>query len=136
MPPLSLTTMDGKPWSPADERGHVLVVDIWASWCGPCRKGFPLVEAIAKRHPDVRFAAVSIDEDADAMRAFVAEQKVSVPVVHDVKQAVFEPPLSVTRVPTLLVIDANGMVRHRYEEPSAGEYQAIERDITALTAAR
>ncbi len=136
MPALALTTLDGQPWSPADARGHVLVVNVWASWCQPCRKGFPLVEAMAARHPDVRFAAISIDEDADAMRAFVAAEKVSVPVVHDAAQLVFQPPLSVTLVPTLLVIDAAGVVRHRYEEPSAAEYKAIEHDLGALANGR
>lgn len=132
MPAIRAATLDGMTWSPESARGSVLVVDVWASWCPPCRKGFPRLNAIAARYPSARFIAISIDEERAAMEAFLAEVAVAIPVAHDASQQVLEAPLLVTRVPTVLVIDAAGVIRHRFEEPTAAEYDEIERVIGAL----
>lgn len=135
MPELSVDTLRGDAWSPASARGSVLVVDVWASWCPPCREGVPRVDAIAARHPDARFVALSIDEDRAAMDAFLAEVPVVMPVLHDVRQQVLAAPLLITRVPTVLVIDRGGIIRHRVEEPSSADYEQLERVIAATLAA-
>lgn len=136
MPELSIDTLGGAAWSPASTRGSVLVVDVWASWCPPCREGMPRLDAIAARHPKARFVAVSIDEDRDAMDAFLAQVPVRMPVLHDVRQQFLAAPLLITRVPTVLVIDRGGIIRHRFEEPSSADYAELERSIASLLAAR
>jgi cytochrome c biogenesis protein CcmG/thiol:disulfide interchange protein DsbE len=134
LPALELPLLDGGAWSAASARGKVLVIDVWASWCKPCRKGFPALDALAAR-PDTAVVAISIDEDPAAIRAFLAELPVQVPVVHDAGQSVTRPPLAIGRLPTVLVVDAAGVIRHRLEEPTERDYAALGGLIDDLAAA-
>jgi thiol-disulfide isomerase/thioredoxin len=130
LPALDLSTMEGSRWQPPADR--VLVIDVWASWCKPCRKGFPLLDALASRRTDVAFVAISIDEERDAVDAFLRDQPVALPIALDPDQTVTRPPLAIQRVPTLLVVDATGAIRHRLEEPSAADYQRLEQLIDGV----
>ena len=112
----------------------LLVVDVWASWCKPCRKGFPTLEALAAR-PDVAVVAISIDEDVAAIRAFLAEVPLRAPVAHDAGQTLTRPPLSIARLPTVLVVDAAGVIRHRIEEPTERDYAGLPALVDAVSAA-
>jgi thiol-disulfide isomerase/thioredoxin len=134
LPALELPLLDGGVWAAASARGKVLVIDVWASWCKPCRKGFPTLDALAAR-PDTAVVAISIDEDPAAIRAFLAELPVQVPVVHDAGQAVTRPPLAIGRLPTVLVVDAAGVIRHRLEEPTERDYAALGGLVDDLAAA-
>jgi thiol-disulfide isomerase/thioredoxin len=134
LPALELPLLDGGVWSAASTRGKVLVIDVWASWCKPCRKGFPALDALAAR-PDTAVVAISIDEDPAAIRAFLAELPLQVPVVHDAGQSVTRPPLTIGRLPTVLVVDATGVIRHRLEEPTERDYAALGGLVDDLAAA-
>jgi cytochrome c biogenesis protein CcmG, thiol:disulfide interchange protein DsbE len=133
LPELTLPLVAGGTWSSASARGSALVIDVWASWCKPCSKGFPKLDALAARRSDVAVVAISIDEDTAAIRGFIEQFPVAVPVVHDDKQTLTEPPLHIARLPTVLIVDANGIVRHRLEEPSEHDYDHLE-DLIARTA--
>jgi cytochrome c biogenesis protein CcmG, thiol:disulfide interchange protein DsbE len=132
LPALTFPLLDGGSWTSESARGRVLVVDVWASWCQPCKKGFPRLAALAKR-PDVAVVAVSIDEDAAAMRAFLADVAIGFPVAHDAAQTLTEAPVRVARLPTVLVVDRAGQIRHRLEEPKEADYDELGRMVDALT---
>lgn len=124
MPEVTLPRLAGGTWSSTSARGSALVVDVWASWCKPCSKGFPKLDALAARRSDVSVIAISIDEDAAAAREFVAQHPLGVPIVQDAEQAVTRP-LGVDRLPTVLLVDADGTVRYRIEEPSERDYDDL-----------
>jgi cytochrome c biogenesis protein CcmG/thiol:disulfide interchange protein DsbE len=134
LPALELPLLDGGAWSAASARGKVLVIDVWATWCKPCRKGFPALGALAAR-PDVAVVGISIDEDAAAIRAFLAETPLAAPIVHDGAQSVTRPPLTIARLPTVLVVDAAGVIRHRIEEPTERDYSSLASLVDQLAAA-
>ena len=134
LPTLSLPLLDGGSWSSDAARGKVLVIDVWASWCKPCRKGFPRLDALARDRPDVAVVAITIDEDPAAIRAFLAETPLAVPVAHDAAQTLTEPPLRVARLPTVLVVDTGGRIRHRLEEPIEADYDDLARLVDELRA--
>lgn len=92
-------------------RGHVVVLDFWASWCPPCRASIPALDAYAREHPDVIVLGVNVESDRPAsfVRSAHASLGATYPTVHDADgriQAAYE----ITGLPTILVIDADGEV--------------------------
>jgi thiol-disulfide isomerase/thioredoxin len=129
LPSLNLPLLAGGTWSSTSARGSVLVIDVWASWCKPCAKAFPKLDAFAASHPDVKVVAISIDEDLAAASDFAASLRV--PAAHDANQSVTRAPLGITRLPTLLVVDRDGIVRRRIDEPTERDYDRLE-ELTKL----
>lgn len=90
------------------------VLNVWASWCGPCREEFPALLAAVKRHPGVRLVLVSADFDTElaAVRAFLREQGVTDTsyVKQDLDQAFIDglEPKWTGALPATLVFDADG----------------------------
>jgi thiol-disulfide isomerase/thioredoxin len=119
LPELTLPLVDGGTWSSTSARGAPLVIDVWASWCKPCSKGFPQLNALAA---NVNVVAITIDEDPAAIRDFVAQHPLRVPIAHDTEQSVTKAPLHIERLPTVLIVDKDGRIRHRLEEPTEDDY--------------
>ena len=134
LPAIELPLLQGGTWRSADALGSVLVVDFWASWCKPCRKGFPLLDELARTHHAARFVAISLDEDEQAVRAFLREVSTALPIALDSAQWSAGAPLTIARVPTVIVVDQRGIVRLRVEEPTTDDYARIERTIAGLLA--
>lgn len=136
LPALTLPRITGGTWSSTSARGSVLVIDVWASWCPPCSKGFPRLDALAKRRPDVVVVAISIDDDPEAVRDFIAKFPLAVPVAHDIDKQVTRDPIRVTALPAVLIVDGAGVIRHRLEKPSEHDYDHLEElvDRTAVRA--
>lgn len=93
-------------------RGHVVVLDFWASWCPPCRASVPAIEAFSRAHPDVRVVGVNVEAHRDP--AFVADAHArlgaSYPTVQDVDGSL-ERAYGIRGLPTLLVVDRDGVIR-------------------------
>ena len=132
MPALTLPHLTGDAtWDSTSVRGSMLVIDVWASWCKPCSKGFPKLDALAARRSDISIVAITIDEDPTAARDFLAEFPLRVPVLHDAEQVVTRAPLGVARLPTLLLVDKTGTIRRRLEEPKEKDYEDLETLVDA-----
>lgn len=84
---FTLAVLDGKgaKVSLASQKGKVVVLDFWATWCGPCRRWMPIVAKLEKETAgkNVKFFAVNVREPAATVRAYVQQQKVEVPVLLD-----------------------------------------------------
>ncbi len=94
-----------------DLTGKILVVDFWASWCGPCRKALPLLSDLHKEYSPkgVVFIAVSLDEDRKDMDAFLKKSPIPFAVVRDPKGKLASK-LSVEGIPTSFVVGKDGKV--------------------------
>jgi thiol-disulfide isomerase/thioredoxin len=108
---VSGTSLDGEEIDLADSRGRVTVVNVWASWCPPCRSETPtLVEAAAEL--DATFVGINIRESAETAAAFERNQNVPYPSIHDEGGETllgfgrYSPRLP----PTTLVLDRQGRV--------------------------
>jgi cytochrome c biogenesis protein CcmG, thiol:disulfide interchange protein DsbE len=116
--------------------GRVRVVDFWATWCEPCQDQLPHLDALATRYGDegLAVAAVSFDEDRALLDAFLAEHPLSIPVLWDRGGARLSEPLDVQRLPTTLVLDRRGLVRHVHVGYDAAAGDRLEAEIRVLLA--
>lgn len=115
---FSVAMLDGSRLRDADLRGTVSVLNVWGSWCGPCRAEAPeLVDAADALGPDVQFYGVNVRDSPDAARAFERAFDIPYPSVRPDESAgallAFGGVLSAVAVPTTVVVDANGEVAAR-----------------------
>ena len=82
---FTLTDLQGKQWTLQDLRGKVVLVNFWATWCPPCKKEMPDLEALYQKFKDQGFVilAISEDEETEKVAPFIAEQKVTYPILLD-----------------------------------------------------
>ncbi len=119
----------------ADLRGKVVLVDFWASWCGPCAASFPVLDELyRKRHADgVEVLAVSVDEERSAADAFLATRPHALPVYFDPKgeaAAAFR----LDGMPSSFVLDRRGRIRFTHVGYDASVRAAHAREIDELLA--
>jgi len=117
-PVLTGTTLDDKSWSLADQAGKVVVLNVWGSWCPPCRKEGPdLIAASKELGESVRFIGLNTrDLDKAPARKFVQEFGVPFPSIYDPDGKAllrFRGQISPKAIPTTLVIDKSGKVAAR-----------------------
>jgi cytochrome c biogenesis protein CcmG, thiol:disulfide interchange protein DsbE len=89
-PDFTLPTLIADPTSVRDFRGHVVVVNFWATWCPPCVEEVPGLEKFAEQMRDqgVKVLGVSVDRDDETLRRFVAQYRMSFTIARDPEQAV------------------------------------------------
>jgi thiol-disulfide isomerase/thioredoxin len=111
---LSGETLDGTPLDVADYRGQVVVVNYWASWCGPCRGEAPALVAAHKQLPRAQFVGLDHNNDLNAnARAFVRSYGVPYPSVYDSGGKLllaFNGAVPPTSLPSTIVLDSAGRV--------------------------
>jgi thiol-disulfide isomerase/thioredoxin len=110
---FTLTRLDGSPFKLDDHRGKVIVMNFWATWCGPCVTEMPLFEktmAKYKEDKDVFFLAISTDEDRELVAPYLKRYKYTFPVVYD---EYLNDLFGVSSIPTTIILDRNGGVSFR-----------------------
>jgi thiol-disulfide isomerase/thioredoxin len=110
---FTLTTLDGKKFAMAGLKGKVVVLDFWATWCGPCRAQHPLYAQTSERfreNPGVVFLSIDADDDRSLVKPFLDEVKWPDPVYFEdgLTRA-----LRVFAFPTTIVLDKRGQVFSR-----------------------
>lgn len=121
-PGFQLPSLAGASVSLDDYRGQVVVLNFWASWCGPCRKEMPILEQVHKQYKAKGMTLVGINvepESADALK-FLKSTPVSFPILFDRDSAVSKQ-YQVQGMPNTVILDRTGKVRyvHRGYQPGA-----------------
>jgi thiol-disulfide isomerase/thioredoxin len=115
-PEFKLSALDGKPLSLADAHGKVILLNFWATWCGPCRAEIPdLIELQAKYKDRLQIIGLTVDdEDAGAVQQVVKETGINYPVA----MASAEVRLKyggIAALPTSFMLDSEGRVMQKHE---------------------
>lgn len=114
-PPIEGEGLDGERLALADYRGKVVVLNLWASWCGPCRLEEPQLERLWRQYKDkgVQFLGMNLRDQRAAARAFRDEFNVTYPSFYDPSTALVVH-LGVAVLPTTFVIGADGQILLRF----------------------
>jgi thiol-disulfide isomerase/thioredoxin len=112
VPALTLNDVDGNQHSLGDYRGQVMLVNMWATWCPPCRAEMPTLEAFYRDHANDGFVMIGINdgETLDLVTPFVSEYGLSFPIWLDPTYR-SETAFETINLPSSFVIDRQGRVR-------------------------
>jgi len=111
-PELSGMTLTGVNY--IREPGKVAVVNVWASWCSPCRAEAPTLVALSEKYPDVQFIGILTRDNLVNAEAFVRSRKIAYPtLIDDALLIGFKESLPANAIPSTIVIDSQGYVAAR-----------------------
>jgi cytochrome c biogenesis protein CcmG, thiol:disulfide interchange protein DsbE len=109
--PVAANGEPGARMNLADLKGHAVILDFWASWCGPCAAEAPVIDRVARRYEKKGLVVlgVNVDDSPEIIRAYASQKGLSYPMVIDVgKDASLK--YGVDKLPSLIVIDKQGQV--------------------------
>ena len=109
--PLTMETIDGELLDMSDLRGKVVLVNFWATWCGPCREEIPYLASLTERYPE-HLVVIGVSEDAggvDMVEAFADQYGVNYPIVMSTPEIKRAFP-GVFALPTSFVVDPDGQM--------------------------
>jgi peroxiredoxin len=134
-PPFHLDRLDGSRFDLADRKGKVVVLDFWATWCGPCMQSMPLVEEVIDGYADrnVELLAVNMEEQPDQVKSVVERHKFKVSVAIDSDGAVAAK-YAVTAIPQTVVIDRDGNIARLFVGGGKATAEALKKALDELMA--
>lgn len=110
---FTLTKIDGSPLKLDDHRGKVIVMNFWATWCGPCLTEMPMFEktvAKYKNDKDVVFLAITTDEDRELVAPFLKQYKFNLPIAY---AEYLDEHFAISSIPTTIILDRKGEISFR-----------------------
>jgi peroxiredoxin len=126
-PAFTLTALSGQQGALSQYKGQVVMVNFWATWCGPCQQEMPLLDQMYKKYKPAGFTliGVNVDKESPAVKELLARKPVSFPVLLDPANQVSKA-YHVDEMPSSVIIDRKGEIRyiHRgYRPGDENEYQ-------------
>ncbi|MEJ2681920.1 MAG: TlpA disulfide reductase family protein [Gammaproteobacteria bacterium] len=130
---FTLKTLDGKNFRLAENRGTVILLNFWASWCGPCREELPLLNALHHKYEKLGFTVlgVNIDEKAALAQDLLGEVDVDFPILMDGENSVASL-YNIEAMPTTYIIDRSGRVRAQHLGYEKGYEKDYDHDVRQL----
>ena len=111
-PAFALPDLGGRSVALEEQRGKIVLLDFWATWCGPCRRSMPALEQLRREYSeDVVLLAINLQEPRDMVMDYVREQKLEARVLLDGEGQVARTYRS-RSIPMQVLIDQEGIVRH------------------------
>ena len=110
-PQFKLPDIRGREFPLDQYKGKVVLLDFWATWCGPCRMTMPLLEKLQNEfHSELVLLAINVQEDADVVRDYIREENLSSQVLLD-KEGSVAASYGIQSLPTHILIDGKGTVQ-------------------------
>lgn len=132
-PDFTLKSKGGDNVRLQEERGNVVLINFWASWCGPCREELPHFEKLQQEYEDLGFTvlAVNVDEDPNKANILLDDIPVSFPVLFDDNDSVSKM-YDVRAMPTTVIVDRDGNQRLTHYGYKSGDEAKYQKAIKAL----
>ena len=128
-PDFTLPARDGGEVRLSELKGQVVMINFWATWCGPCRQEIPLLQQIHAKYEPLGFTmlGVNVEPDSAAAQNWLKDMPVSFPIVFDRKSEVSSS-FGVEAMPSSVLIDREGRVRHVHRGYKPGD-EAVYADL-------
>lgn len=125
-PEFRLKSLDGRALGPRDFPGQVVLVDFWATWCGPCHIQARILEALHQdmKGKGIQFLAANVGEDEATVKSFLQKQPFPYPVLLDPDDSVSSD-LGVYALPTLMVVNKKGKIS--YVQPGVTDLPTLKK---------
>ena len=132
-PDFALKSSTGSNLRLSEYRGDVVMINFWATWCGPCRQEMPLLDQLYSRYQRVGFSLLGVNIDDDSSRAMdmIQELGVSFPVLFDARKEVSRL-YDVDAMPVTVLVDRDGNVRHVHKGYKPGYEEMYLDQIRSL----
>lgn len=132
-PEFTLKSRGGQNVRLSDYRGQVLLINFWASWCGPCRQEMPLLEDLYKRYSKLGFTILGVNVDTDSTKAnnYLKDMSVTFPILYDTSNAVSKS-YKVNAMPTTVIVDRNGNMRFLHQGYLPGYEKDYKKQVVQL----
>lgn len=132
-PNFTLKSLGGKNLKLSEMTGDVVLINFWASWCGPCREEMPLLNALHNKYEPLGFTVlgVNVEEQLDGAMSFLKNVPVDFPILLDDKNKVSRQ-YKVIAMPTTVVVDRDGNMRYLHEGYKPGDEKKYRQMIKKL----
>jgi len=132
-PDFALKSTTGDNLRLSEYRGDVVMLNFWATWCGPCRQEMPLLDDLYNRYERVGFTLLGVNIDDDSQRAIdmMRELGVNFPVLFDARKDVSKL-YDVNAMPVTVILDREGNVRHVHQGYKPGYEEKYLNEVRAL----
>jgi peroxiredoxin len=132
-PDFTLKSNSGKNIKLSEYRGQVVMLNFWASWCGPCRQEMPLLDDIQKRYSKLGFTilGVNVEENSKQAKAMLREIPVDFPILFDTTNKVSKL-YNVSAMPSTVLIDRDGNLAYLHKGYKPGDEAKYKQWIKKL----
>jgi peroxiredoxin len=117
-PKFDTINMQGDVWSLSKQKGQVVFVNFWATWCAPCREEMPSMQRLYVKLPKDKFKMVALfnRDKPEVVNNFVAKLGITIPILDD-QQNIIGEKYGLTGLPETFIIDKQGVIREKYIGP-------------------
>ncbi len=132
-PDFTLKSNSGENLRLSELRGEVVLINFWASWCGPCRQEMPILSELHDKYKAMGFTVlgVNVEENSSAARKLLKEMPVSFPVLFDNNSTVSKQ-YDVVAMPSTVLVDRNGNVRYLHKGYKPGLENTYVEQVRSL----
>ena len=132
-PDFTLKSQKGDNLKLSELRGKVVLINFWASWCGPCRQEMPILDQLYRHYRPLDFTVLGVDveQDSDGAKSLLKDVSVSFPILFDNENKVSKL-YDVKGMPSTVLVDRDGRVRYMhigYQPGAENEYQTQIREL-------
>jgi thiol-disulfide isomerase/thioredoxin len=134
---FKLDLLDGRQFQLADYKGRLVVLDFWATWCGPCMQTMPLVDAVVREFAgqQVELIAVNLEEQPEQIKSMLERHKLKIAVALD-RDGVVAAKYTVTAIPQTVIIDREGKVARLFVGGGQNTADSLRKALQELSSGK